>query len=166
MVVPYVLPGLTLKICIVTTQRVYNILCVSYNILPLFPRTTFIVTFSNEIMPTSYPLWGTNWIFIFVQCTFVLVFEYRDAFSLCLHNHWLRNFAFGLMTAAADNRCGKLHSEKYNVNDICRWLSSCVFMCLRVYVYMYVCVCVFMCVCTCIYICVCVCVCVCVHSDS
>jgi len=29
--------------------------------------------------------------------------------------------AVGLMTAAADNRCGKLHSEKYNVIDICRW---------------------------------------------
>lgn len=28
--------------------------------------------------------------------------------------------AVGLMIAASDNRCGKLRSEKYNVNDICR----------------------------------------------
>jgi hypothetical protein len=28
--------------------------------------------------------------------------------------------ASGLITAAADKRCGKLHSEEYNVNDVCR----------------------------------------------
>jgi len=109
MVVPFVLcpHGVFVIFCVFRTAIIFP-----HNILgPLFVMKVFLHLIFCELRIESLYLykvrlsWSSNTEMLSVSVFTIIGFEIS---------------AVGLMTAAADTRCGKLHSEKCNVNDICR----------------------------------------------